>query len=59
MSDARKRIYLFHTVFRACSTPFKECRVGFYRKYVQLRYKGTFRPAENFCRKIGNLCRVR
>lgn len=32
MSDARKRIYLFFTVFRACSTPFKECRVGFYIK---------------------------
>ena len=31
MSDARKRIYLFFTVFRACSTPFKECRVGFYK----------------------------
>ena len=29
MSDAYKRIYLFHTAFRACSTPFKEYRVGF------------------------------
>ena len=32
MSDAHKRIYLFHTVFRACSTPFKKYRVDFYIK---------------------------
>jgi len=39
MSDAHKRIYLFHTVFRACSTPFKECRVGFFiDEGVQLLY---------------------
>ena len=31
MSDVHKGIYLFHTAFRAYSTPFKKCRVGFYK----------------------------
>ena len=32
----------FHTVFRACSTPFKECRVDFIEKnfsyFIELNY---------------------
>ena len=45
MSDARKRIYLFYTAFRACSTPFKECRVYFQIK-IDIE-KNIFRSVEN------------